>query len=148
MRWIEEYKLLEKENLELNVIRFLREKIEDMSQLNEKYHLFLREIREVHLFENRKVQEYLIEKMFEKIFVEHKEKEIYKKEIDEENHSFFTMKKIEPVKPFYKRNISIQWKIKNGEEDEVKEVKKRKFGEICVEKRKEEKKENKKKMKK
>lgn len=158
MRWIEEYKLLEKENLELNVIRFLREKIEDMSQLNEKYHLFLREIREIHLFENRKVQEYLIEKMFEKIFVDHKEKEIYKKEVkeeglsgismDNEHHSFFTMKKIEPVKPFYKRNISIQWKIKDKEEDEVKEVKKRKFGEICVEKRKEEKKENKKKMKK
>ena len=149
MRWIEEYKLLEKENLELNVIRFLREKIEDMSQLNEKYHLFLREIREIHLFENRKVQEYLMEKMFEKIFVEHKEKEIYKKETDDnEHHSFFTMRKIEPVKPFYKRNISIQWKIKDKEEDEVKEVKKRKFGEICVEKRKEEKKENKKKMKK
>lgn len=185
MKWIEEYKLLEKDNLELNVIRLLREKIEDISQLNEKYHLFLKEIREIHLFENRKVQEYLIEKMFEKIFdsnlfikdecvfplkesgktiispqlhgvartnLEHKG-EIYKKKVEEEDdkkhHLFFTMKKIEPVKPFYKRNISIQWKIKDKEEEEdIKEVKKRKFGEICVEKRGEEKKENKKRLKK
>ena len=160
MKWIEEYKLLEKDNLELNVIRLLREKIEDISQLNEKYHLFLKEIREIHLFENRKVQEYLIEKMFEKIFdsnlfikdMEHKG-EIYKKKVEEEDdkkhHLFFTMKKIEPVKPFYKRNISIQWKIKDKEEEEdIKEVKKRKFGEICVEKRGEEKKENKKRLKK
>lgn len=159
MSWIEEYKLLEKENVELNVIRLLREKIEDMSQLNEKYQLFLKEIREVHLFENRKVQEYLIEKMFEKIFVsdfqrkssnlsmkdvEHKEK----LEDNKKHNSFFTMRKIEPVTPFYKRNIHLGWKIKDIEEEDVKEVKKRKFGEICVEKRKEEKKENKKRLKK
>ncbi len=144
MEWIEEYKLLEKDNIELNVIRLLREKIDDISELNEKYQLFLREIREVHLFENRKVQIYLIEKMFEKIF--EKERVVKDKKIEDGTSSFFTMKKIEPVTPFYKRNIQLQWKIKSGDKEEE-GIKKRKFGEICVKKREEEKKENKKKMK-
>ncbi len=146
MEWIEEYKLLEKDNLELNVIRLLREKIDDISELNEKYQLFLKEIREVHLFENRKVQIYLIEKLFEKIF--EKEKVVVtEKKREDGTSSFFTMKKIEPVTPFYKRNIQLQWKIKSGDKEEE-GGKKRKFGEICVKKREDEKKENKKKMKK
>ncbi len=142
MNWIEEYKLLEKENLELNVIRLLREKIDDISKLNEKYHLFLREIREVHLFENKKVQEYLIKKMFEKIF---DDDDNQSKKVDKEEDQRFTMKKIEPVPSFYKKNIQLEWKIRDEKEDE-KRVK-RKFGEICVKKREEEKKENKKRMK-
>jgi hypothetical protein len=144
MSWIEEYKLLEKENLELNVIRLLREKIDDISKLNEKYHLFLREIREVHLFENKKVQEYLIKKMFEKIFEDNQGKKVEKEEEKNEEYRF-TMKKIEPVPSFYKKNIQLEWKIRDDNED-GKRVK-RKFGEICVEKRREDKKENKKKMK-
>ena len=141
MNWIEEYKLLEKENLELNLIRLLREKIDDISKLNEKYNLFLREIREIHLFENKKVQEYLIKKIFDKIFEENEVKEV-KREKKEEEDFRFSMRKIEPVPSFYKKNIKFEFKIQDD-----KERVKRKFGEICVEKRGEEKKENKKKTK-
>ncbi len=143
MNWIEEYKLLEKDNLELNVIRLLREKIDDIGKLNEKYNLFLKEIREIHLFENKKVQEYLIKKIFDKIF---EEEEVKREKKEEEEDFRFSMKKIEPVPSFYKKNIKIEWKI---HDDNEKTNIKRKFGEICVEKKKsiEDKKENKKRTK-
>jgi hypothetical protein len=70
-------------------------------------------------------------------------KEVKREKKEEEEEDFrFSMRKIEPVPSFYKKNIKFEFKIQDD-----KERVKRKFGEICVEKRGEEKKENKKKTK-